>query len=642
MLKKVAIEGFRGFSSFIADFQETNVLVGPNNSGKTTLISAIRIACEAYSWALQEGNVYEFPELRTAGDDETITISPPTFLGSMSLPWISEEEVQELYFDPNQGFSITLYFSSEDTIQSFELDVDEGGNMRIEVTSPRILAEVKGLQYGSRKRVQRIQKLLRASEPVAVFVPIFPGAGPNEEYRNTAAVERMLIRGQQSQIVRNLVVRLDKEGLSRLNRLLQDSAGATIRWMTPKAELDDVEHLKVYFEEQEGARELVSAGAGFSSLVAIFSALWRYRKDVVKDRPVLFLLDEPEAHLHPRLQGTTAMHLAELSRELETQLFIATHSVEVINRLARRSDAALLVVDKKSNMATSLASESELLDELGRWCDLSPFSSIQFLRFRRILFHEGPSDAEILKRCAEVYFRGQPDRLTRFSRWTFAPLEGVNNAAAADVLKQALKPLLTADPSGEPVCVVRVLDRDYGRLPVLGPLQEDKNFNFLDVVWSRHSIESLFLDASCLSGWLLLSLDKAYSHGQTVSEQDLLGIVSEALRFADGDARLSTEATGQLMVALARGKRDDSSLIHALEQAKTELQTHPEVWQRGKDRAKLVLGEIRKRLPLPYQNCVRRDIVQLVTRGSVNAGQLDAKRLVPEEVQKLLEYMVSL
>ncbi|ABF87139.1 hypothetical protein MXAN_5535 [Myxococcus xanthus DK 1622] len=642
MLTKVIVENFRGFHSFTANFQETNVLVGPNNAGKTTLMSAIRFACAAYSWVLQEGRVREFREFQSQCKDDYIRIDPLVFLGLKTLLWISVEELSELYFDPDDSFRIELHFSEESLIGHFILNVDDSGNVDVKVCSPKVLAEVQGLEYGTHKRARRILELLRENEPVAVFIPIFPGAGPNEEYRSTHAVERMMMRGQQSQIIRNLVVRLDRAGLARLNRLLRESVGATISSFTSKSDFDRVENLKVYFRDQEGELELASAGAGFSSLIAIFSALWRYRKSIVERRPVFLLLDEPEAHLHPRLQGVVAMYLAELSRELGAQLFIATHSVEAINRLARRSDTSLLVVDKKATSANILASEGVLLDELGRWCDLSLFSSIQFLRSRKILFYEGPSDAELLRQCAEVYFRGQPKLLARFGAWTFVPLGGAGNSAATSVLMQALRPLLSVEGrSGNPVHIVRVLDRDYSRSPALGPFREESGFRLLDVVWSRHSIESLFLDASCLLGWISPVIFGHRKGEQWVSSRELTDIVVASLGCADRDEQLLMEATGQLMIALARTKRDDSTLVNALEQAKSEVGARPDVWQRGRSRAKVVLSEIRSRLPLMLQNCIRRDVVQMVAHGWGDVAQSDVERLVPLEIRKLLDYLTT-
>ena len=43
-LQSLRIKGFRGFRNIEIDFENTPVLVGTNNSGKTTILKALQIA----------------------------------------------------------------------------------------------------------------------------------------------------------------------------------------------------------------------------------------------------------------------------------------------------------------------------------------------------------------------------------------------------------------------------------------------------------------------------------------------------------------------------------------------------------------------------------------------------------------------
>ena len=43
-LQSLRIKGFRGFRNIEIDFENTTVLVGTNNSGKTTILKALQIA----------------------------------------------------------------------------------------------------------------------------------------------------------------------------------------------------------------------------------------------------------------------------------------------------------------------------------------------------------------------------------------------------------------------------------------------------------------------------------------------------------------------------------------------------------------------------------------------------------------------
>ena len=177
----------------------------------------------------------------------------------------------------------------------------------------------------------------------------------------------------------------------------------------------------------------------------------------------------------------------------------------MINRLSQRPDARLLAVDRAASSVTVLASDEAMVRELGRWCDLTPFSSLNFLASRRILFHEGSSDASILSRCADLRFRTDTPRLDRFRAWTMVSLDGVGNAKAQGVLRAVLTPKLfpslTAEQKVRALCL---FDRDAERTPGLHGIKVLTNDHFegAEMVWSQYSIESLFLTPTCLAAWL--------------------------------------------------------------------------------------------------------------------------------------------
>ncbi len=182
----------------------------------------------------------------------------------------------------------------------------------------------------------------------------------------------------------------------------------------------------------------------------------------------------------------------------------------MINRLGQRDDTQLLAVDRVASTATPLDDESAVVRELSAWCDLTPFTAINFLASRRILLHEGPSDRDILTNCARLYFRHDATRGSEFARWTMEPLSGAGNISARTVLKTVLSPTLFPDLSVEkPVRAVCVLDRDLQRSPGFEMLRElsKRHFTAHELVWSRYSIESLFLEPECLAAWLALTID---------------------------------------------------------------------------------------------------------------------------------------
>jgi predicted ATPase len=146
-----------------------------------------------------------------------------------------------------------------------------------------------------------------------VLVPAFYGVTIDEEYRTAPVVDALLQAGQQSSIVRNLVARLSGNDLVELNTFLQRTIGAKLDDRTAAADAERTNPLMVRFSGTNGTLDLSAAGAGLVNLVALFSAL-KFRQTTAQT-PTVFLFDEPEAHLHPRLQGVIGDELATAVRQ---------------------------------------------------------------------------------------------------------------------------------------------------------------------------------------------------------------------------------------------------------------------------------------------------------------------------------------
>lgn len=134
--------------------------------------------------------------------------------------------------------------------------------------------------------------------PQAIFIPAFYGVVREEEYRGREAVEALLQSGQQGHVVRNLLMRLQSlEGLNGF--LLLAGLQAKVEHYTSLPETETVRYLEVLFRDRKGRLELSSAGTGLASLIALYAPIELYRPARAEGRAVIFMLDEPEAHLHP-------------------------------------------------------------------------------------------------------------------------------------------------------------------------------------------------------------------------------------------------------------------------------------------------------------------------------------------------------
>ena len=609
MIKTIELTNFGGYRRLRLDLAPVTVIVGSNAYGKTTLLEAISILMQ--------------------GIDAAASIVPE----NASLPTETNVQLLEGLASRYGGWNELLTRNDVSCADHLAIQGTFEGSGRItrglltvhvvDGAHPRVAVELEPPVIDDRR--SRITSTRRSTSALIRHVN---SLRLDEAYLADTEFEAASRTSHHAGLVRNRLVRLNHDAIDRLNRTLRQLAQAEIVSRTSLSEAQAGAALSVHFRREGATFEIRAANHALVSSLALLSEVEAQIAGPMPNDQCVLLMDEPELHLHPLAQAAVAEHIAEISRAVGTQVISVTHSDHIVRRLWGHPESAILNIERQFSRFRRLYSQKDLLKALEKTHDLSPYSAVNFLATRRVLFVEGSTDETILLRCALSHLADSPEGLDRFDAWTRVPLDGVANAPAADLVERLVSSsLLPRLERSEVLVVASVFDRDYDKEP-LHQVRSGPQVERIDHVWSRHSIESLFLEVEVLESILCASLGDA-------APVDLRDRIRAAIGAADADEGLREGAEDELAEHFRRTRRYAGK--EAQVEARRRVRANPETWQRGKDRAAFVLQHLRQSLPLPIQNRVRGSVSKMLE--ALEPPQLRQVK-VPIEIASFLDELV--
>jgi len=355
MIEYLYIENFKGFEKFSIDFDQINLLVGGNNSGKTTIFNALQTVfwCFDKTADLSHSEIVlrktQLPEVGAFSyfDFRDIFYRQKLRTGRIPTRIIFKIKFKEI--EDEYTFKIYHAFSR---------------NLMIDGTDQKI----------SEENYNKITKTFRP-----VYVPSTIGITPNEELYRTISQERLISEGRHNEVLRNQIYRLKQNP-----EIWEEFIGIIapifkLRGVDVPFDEDHDEWLSVKYDEDGCLFDCISAGSGFLQIINLLSFLFLHESRIA-------LLDEPDSHMHSDLQQISFDLLKKLSENKNIQLLIATHSPVFIDASGLEN---VLVIDKNMNRPLRAENIEELIPLLSdQGISLPPTKIVDTLKSRRILFVE--------------------------------------------------------------------------------------------------------------------------------------------------------------------------------------------------------------------------------------------------------------
>ncbi|WFU02734.1 AAA family ATPase [Rhizobium sp. CB3171] len=330
ILKQVTVERFKRLEQVAFDLSNVNVLIGGNNSGKSTLIQGIHFAFTLFQ-SLNIANKWP------AQTKKSTTISPT------ELIYIPSDDPYSL------GYGGRLLEDEEKAI-SLDFVFDDGNKVGVSVRKGRItniLVEPTNVELA--------RKLSNLETPFTIFSPGLAGVSRNESYVSDGVLLRVLARGDANIVLRNILYRLkQKEEWIKFESDVAEIFPGIIINVSFYAAVDQFIQVTI----RDGMKEvpLDLAGTGLLQAIQILAYLHLFS-------PRIIILDEPDSHLHPNNQRLLCSLLKTISEERGVQVIITTHSRHVLD--AMYNDARLLWVQEGEVRVVAPEDQVDLLMELG-------------------------------------------------------------------------------------------------------------------------------------------------------------------------------------------------------------------------------------------------------------------------------------
>lgn len=388
-LQAVEVRSFKKLEKIELLTPTLTVLVGGNNSGKSSLLQGIHFAI----------TVLQSARLSAEGGKPINTLGFDQFIYKPTGDLIRLNNATPITSKNGPEFTFTYTDAGSADHQTFSLKLRRGKNANIAITF-----DAKSTFF---------IRAANRTEPLSVFVPGLAGVPLREELRTPSIVANGIAQGDSNVYLRNVLFRIcqDQTKLTRFHEMI----ASIFPGLTISSSFDPDTHLYIDISVEQDGRTVPLEMVGTGALQAIQLVAY-----VTAYNPALLLLDEPDAHLHPSNQRMLALTLQKITESGSTKVILATHSRHMFDALAQDEKTQIVWLKAGTKQEAADKTNLSVLLDLGA---LDSFELLHAGQKKIVLLTE---DTKTAKLRVFLAANGLAE-----DEYFLQPLHGVNNLAAA-------------------------------------------------------------------------------------------------------------------------------------------------------------------------------------------------------------------